>query len=168
MLDRRSFNLGLTSFAFGGLALSGCSYVNRVPHFRSEKIDPVDIYGDLVPDRRGLLDLPPGFRYWPVSSRDDVMDDGERVPDHADGMGTFALDSDHTVLIRNHELSPPQKIRGPLGRMPAPDPANVFDRAADGAPLPGGTTTIIYNHTLGERVAHFAAFPERSATAPAE
>ena len=139
MLNRRAFNLGLTSLAFAGL--SACAATQRSTSIAAPG------HGPLLPDPAGLLDLPRGFAYRIISSHGDRMDDGYVVPDRADGMGAFALDRDRTILIRNHELRPSNTSTGPFGATP-PDGVPAFDRNAAG-PLPGGTTRLIYNHRSG-------------------
>jgi uncharacterized protein len=132
-LSRRGF---LTSAAFTGLALSGGDAFARAS---------APGYGPLQPDPAGMLDLPRGFSYRVISSLGDTMDDGHRVPDNADGMGAIRFDDRRVALVRNHELRVPQGNVGPFkGKVPANFPA--FDTGADGQPLPGGTTTIIYDY----------------------
>lgn len=139
-LDRRAF-LGLTSLAFSGLALSGCAN-SSAPLDRIARS-----YGPLEPDPAGLLDLPPGFSYRVISQLGEAMDDGLRVPDHADGMGAFRVDADRVALVRNHELEPKHAATGPFA---APTRTGAgFDRGSDGGWLPGGTTTLIYNQRTG-------------------
>src|SRR5690349_9092565 len=109
MLNRRSFNFGLTSLAFAGLAacaarpqgVAGATAAN--PH------------GPLLPDPAGIIDLPSGFSYRIISSRGDRMDDGFVVPNRFDGMGAFALDAQRTILVRNHELRVGHAEEGPFG-----------------------------------------------------
>ena len=141
MLDRRRFTFGLTSSAFAGLALSGCA---TAPLGGAEHVAG---YGPLVPDPAGLLDLPQGFSYRIISKFGDRMADGHFVPDRADGMGAFRLDGRRMALVRNHELS---RTHGEAGPFRTSAPANVpaFDRAG-GRPMPGGTTTIIYDYRTG-------------------
>ncbi|WP_207774733.1 alkaline phosphatase PhoX [Sphingosinicella sp. YJ22] len=141
LLSRRSFNFGLTSLAFSGLAACaqrplGAPAVAAPGH------------GPLVPDPAGLLDLPPGFAYRIISSHGERMDDGFVVPDRCDGMGAFALDRHRTILVRNHELRPRNADTGPFGGGPPPAGVRGFDRNAAG-PLPGGTTTLVYHHRTG-------------------
>jgi uncharacterized protein len=143
MLDRRRFTLGLTSSAFAGLALSGCTTSGQLPTGRS-----VAGYGPLQPDPAGLLDLPRGFSYRVISKLGDAMDDGFVVPDRADGMGAIPLDNRRVALVRNHELAVRHMDAGPF-RGAAPAGIASFDRAADGRPLPGGTTTIVYDYRAG-------------------
>jgi len=57
------------------------------------------------------------------------------VPDNADGMGCFDLGDGTIALVRNHELRVRQDGGGVL--------TSGFDRRADGAVLPGGTTTQV-------------------------
>jgi secreted PhoX family phosphatase len=59
--------------------------------------------GPLVPDPRGLLDLPVGFRYEVLDYANAPMSDGYRVPARPDGMGCFDLGNGKLALMRNHE-----------------------------------------------------------------
>jgi uncharacterized protein len=148
MLDRRRFTLGLTSTAFAGLALSGCATTPL-----GGAVPTAGGYGPLVPDPAGLLDLPQGFSYRVISKLGDRMDDGHFVPDSADGMGAFRLDGRRMALVRNHELSIRQVSGGPIRGAGAGVPA--FDRGPDGRPMPGGTTTIIYDYRAGRVESQF-------------
>lgn len=148
MLSRRNFNLGLGS-AFTGLALSACS---TIPAGGGEA--KVAGYGPLVRDPAGLLDLPPGFSYRIISRLGDRMDDGHFVPDRADGMGSFRLDDRRMALVRNHELRPSHRDGGPF-RAGIGQGIAAFDRAADGQPLPGGTTTIVLDYRTGRVEAQY-------------
>jgi len=142
LLSRRSFNFGLTSLAVSGLA--ACAQRPQ-----GAPIAAAPGHGPLLPDPDGLIDLPRGFAYRIISRHGDRMDDGFAVPDRFDGMGAFALDRDRTILVRNHELRPRNADTGPFGGGGA-SPAGVraFDSNAAG-PLPGGTTTLVYNHRTG-------------------
>lgn len=136
-LSRRAFTISLAATAFGGLAAcatrGALSGVDRAPG-----------YGPLVPDPGGLLDLPPGFSYRVISRVGEVMDDGWRVPDRANGMGCVPLAAGRVALVRNHELPAKAIDEGPFGAGGSAK-ANAFDRNADGEALPGGTTTIVYD-----------------------
>ena len=143
MLDRRRFTFGLTSTAFAGLALSGCATSGL-----GSGVEAAGGYGPLVPDPAGLLDLPRGFSYRIISKFGDRMDDGHFVPDRADGMGAIRLDDRRVALVRNHELQPKHAGTGPF-RAAASASVPAFDRGADGQPLPGGTTTILYDYRSG-------------------
>jgi len=127
--DRRQF-LRATGTAFAALAASGCMRTGL-----ASAAGPVN-YGPLLPDPNRLVDLPAGFSYRILSSLGDAMGDGGTVPDHADGMGCFDLGGGKIALVRNHELMPNQDSGGARG------PA--YDRITEtGAPLPGGTTTLV-------------------------
>ena len=147
LLSRRAFALG--SAAFAGLALAAC----RPAAVRSPGRQGLG-YGPLVPDPAGLLDLPQGFAYRVISRFGEQMDDGFMVPDAADGMGAFRLDNRRVALVRNHELRPAHHDRGPLAGEGDAQARTVtgllgaFDNV-EGRPLPGGTSTIIYDHRAG-------------------
>ena len=143
MLSRRSFNLGLASSAFAGLALSGCA--TSASHAGSK----VAGYGPLQPDPARLIDLPRGFSYRIISRLGERMSDGLFVPDRADGMGAFRLDGRRIALVRNHELAPRNRSGGAF-RPAAARGIAAFDRGSDGEPLPGGTTTIVYDYRSGQ------------------
>ena len=50
-----------------------------------------------------------------ISTKGDLMFDGNRVPGNADGMAAFSVDSNHTVIVRNHELGRTSgKLMGPF------------------------------------------------------
>lgn len=132
MLDRRQF-------ALAGIAFSGLALQSRAAGAGMMAVDPG--YGPLQPDPAGLIDLPPGFSYRILSSLGEVMSDGHRVPDNADGMGCFKLDGGKIALVRNHELRPSHLSQGPFAAGMAA-PAEAFD-SIGGAALPGGTTTLV-------------------------
>lgn len=140
MINRRNFSLGLAATAFAGL--SACaSNPNRAAALQTGG------YGPLQRDPDGLLDLPQGFSYRVVSQAGSRMADGFLVPDHFDGMGAFAAPGGRVALVRNHELSPKHRAKGPAPDSDGATPA--FDRNADGA-LPGGTSTILWNPRTGQ------------------
>ena len=114
-------------------------------------------FGGLVEDKRGLLDLPRGFRYRVISPQfyprtlEEKTVDGETVyvgepnwldfprepvPGDHDGMAALRGPRNTTILVRNHELSPGD-IEGDAGDREVPgfvpyDPGQ-----------PGGTTGIV-------------------------
>lgn len=129
--ERREF-LRATAAAFAALAASGCMR----GYAPARATTGAAGYGDLVSDPAGIIDLPQGFTYRILSSLGDVMNDGGRVPDNADGMGCFDLGNGKWALVRNHELSPGEDNGGAAGL--------AFDTTGpDRVPLPGGTTTIV-------------------------
>ena len=151
-VDRRRLLItGAVGLAFAGLARQAnaweeTTYVNEVAG-----------YGDLVRDPEGILDLPPGFRYRVISRAGAQMSDGLIVPGKFDGMGCFALGGSRLALVRNHELkgsSSTHRSLGPGGdrpeRLSVLRPDRVFDTDKTGRPLPGGTTTVIYDLATGK------------------
>ena len=136
-IDRRQFHRSLATLAFGGVA-AACS-----TRMSQSAIAPDTIYGPLLPDPAGLIDLPRGFSYRTLSSFGETMSDGYLVPDRADGMGCIRLDRRRIALVRNHELNVSHQPRGAFS---GPGPADfvAYDRRGDnGAILPGGTTTLV-------------------------
>lgn len=133
---------GAAALAYSGMAaraqtLSG-EYRNEIPG-----------YGPLIDDPEGLLDLPEGFSYRVISQSGESMDDGLLVPGKPDGMGCFSGQDAEVILVRNHEVKPRHLDLGPSGighhlrdRLPS---EKVFDTYADGHPLGGGTTTLVYD-----------------------
>lgn len=88
-------------------------------------------YGPLVPDPKGVLDLPRGFHYKQLSVEGDPISEGVVVPGHHDGMAAFP-GSRHgrTRLVRNHE-------QGTNGTRAVGRPELTYDPAVN-----GGTTTL--------------------------
>jgi uncharacterized protein len=135
-LDRRNFAKGATALAFSGLAACAPALGN----VRSAGASG-GRYGALVPDPNGLLDLPAGFSYRIISSMGDRMDDGDTVPDRADGMGCFSGPTPGSViLVRNHELA----IRhgSTSGYGPGASARPAWGKTDAGAPIAGGTTNL--------------------------
>jgi hypothetical protein len=153
--DRRSlFSTGAAALAFGGLARS------VVAQEASETyVNEVEGYGPLIADPNGMLDLPQGFSYRILSQGGETMSDGLVVPGQFDGMGCFALEGTRVALVRNHELKgrnanhrnwgPGGQDQALIGRLPV---EKAYDTYKDGRPLPGGTTTLVYDMATGEVV----------------
>ena len=127
MISRRRF-IEQTSAAFAALTLVGCADSASTPTSGAFG------YGPLRRDPNGLLDLPEGFSYRVLSQLGDLMDDGAKVPDKADGMGCFQGTNGELILVRNHELRPNDDDGAVI--------PEGFD-AKDGRILPGGTTHIV-------------------------
>lgn len=154
-LDRRSlFSTGAAALAFTGLAKS------VVAQGASETyVNEVEGYGPLVSDPNGMLDLPQGFSYRILSQGGETMSDGLVVPGQFDGMGCFPLEGTRVALVRNHELKgrnanhrnwgPGGQDQALIGRLPV---EKAYDTYKDGRPLPGGTTTLVYDMATGEVV----------------
>jgi secreted PhoX family phosphatase len=143
-LSRRLFMAGAaTSVAFSGFAersgaQSPATYLNEVYG-----------YGPLQKDPNSIFDLPQGFAYQVISQAGETMSDGFLAPHKMDGMGCIPLGGDRVALVRNHELKPEDGNFGPFGykRRLAPkfERGRAYDVGADDIPLPGGTTTLVYN-----------------------
>ncbi len=145
-LDRRTLITGSAA----ALAFSGLSRHARAQEetYRNEIIG----YGPLKRDPAGVLDLPDGFSYQIVSQGGETMADGLLVPGQFDGMGCFPLGGSRVALVRNHELKSTTDTHrnwGPLGvhsdRGGPFDETKAYGTFKDGRPLPGGTTTVIYD-----------------------
>src|SRR3546814_3482421 len=72
------------------------------------------------------------------------MSDGLIVPAAPDGMGCFDLGGNRVALVRNHELKPGAERKGAFAGGTVKG-ARVYAKGASGEPLPGGTTTIVYD-----------------------
>lgn len=147
--SRRNFlkKTGIASLGFMGLQ----HFVSN-PLFAAEKSFAPVGYGPLLPDPKGLLNLPQGFSYKIISQKGNQMSDGLLVPGAPDGMATFKGANGRTILVRNHELSasPGNGAFGEKNEMLAKiDKSKIYDYG-QGNPELGGTTTLIYNPTTGE------------------
>ncbi|MFN0047325.1 MAG: alkaline phosphatase PhoX [Sphingorhabdus sp.] len=147
---RRQLGFGLGSIAFAGLA---ARLIAQAP---VAGMNEVTGYGPLVPDPDNLIDLPKGFDYRVISRLGNIMDDGFLVPNAADGMGAIDMGNGKVALVRNHELSVDEYGSGPFTGMVPPD-LLTYDRMADdkSRPLPGGTTTLVYDMKTGQREAEW-------------
>ena len=92
-----------------------------------------------------LLRLPEKFRYTAISIRGQLMSDGNLVPGDHDGMACFPAPGGNFALVRNHELDPDEAHLGAYADGTDVQPDLSYDFGVDGAPLPGGTTTLVYN-----------------------
>jgi secreted PhoX family phosphatase len=108
-------------------------------------------YGPLVPDPKGLLDLPEGFSYRVLSREGDRLRSGEGlVPSNHDGMAAFAGRSAgshgrRVHLVRNHE-----------NRATATHPVPTVEGLTYDPAGKGGCTALTLdsrNSVLSERVA---------------
>ncbi|HEV7232977.1 MAG TPA: alkaline phosphatase PhoX, partial [Sphingorhabdus sp.] len=149
-ISRRQFGFGLGSMAFAGLA------ARAIAQAPVAGMNEVRGYGALLRDPNNLIDLPKGFSYRVISRLGNVMDDGFVVPNAADGMGAIGIGKGKVALIRNHELSQRDSRFGPFTGEVAKD-FRTYDRIADKAamPVPGGTTTLIYDMKTGQREAEW-------------
>ncbi|MFC3078190.1 alkaline phosphatase PhoX [Phenylobacterium terrae] len=150
---RRGFIAGAAvSAAFAGYALRAGAQAAAPDTYRNEVFG----YGPLRKDPNGIFDLPEGFAYRVVSQAGETMDDGLYVPHKADGMACVPLGGSRVALLRNHELKATDINFGPAGvgrrLIDRIDKSKAFDLDADGHPLPGGVTTIVYDVARRRRV----------------
>ncbi len=150
-LNRRNFGMGLTAIAFAGLARH--AYGQIPPAAKSE----VYGYGPLLRDPNELIDLPKGFSYRVISRYGNLMDDGFVVPNAGDGMGAFPYGKGRVALVRNHELSPRDLRFSAFSSGASTKDIATYDRMMDkdANPVPGGTSTIIYNPKTGRKEAEW-------------
>lgn len=95
-------------------------------------------YGELLPDPKGLIDLPRGFRYTAFSRAGlDPLRGGGVVPGAHDGTYAFPAGSGRSLLVRNHEINPEDAEEDGIPTLPH-RPGLTYDPGA-----PGGTTTLL-------------------------
>ncbi|MEZ5276229.1 MAG: DUF839 domain-containing protein [Opitutaceae bacterium] len=116
-------------------------------------------YGPLLPDPKGILDLPGGFTYRIISKAGDIMTDGLLVPKTPDGMGAFAGTNGRTILVRNHENGADPSASGAFGkdyeRLSKIEPEAFYDYGNGRMPGLGGTTTLVYDSRSERLVTQF-------------
>ncbi|HVJ20614.1 MAG TPA: alkaline phosphatase PhoX, partial [Polyangiaceae bacterium] len=101
-------------------------------------------FGPLVQDPDGILDLPAGFKYQLLQSKDDVMSDGAVVRGSLDGMAAFAgSTASEVILMRNHELA----VDGGVSRL-------VLDTTD-----PGALVVVSSNDVLGSTLRNCSGGP---------
>ncbi|KUL25205.1 alkaline phosphatase PhoX [Streptomyces regalis] len=87
-------------------------------------------YGPLIPDPKGILALPAGFKYRVITySGKTKLESGEFTPSNHDGTAAFDGPRGTTLLVNNHEL------KGPRAKWQYPVPLTeglVYDPAASG------------------------------------
>jgi secreted PhoX family phosphatase len=111
---------------------------------------PAAGFGPLIPDPRGILDLPKGFTCQIVARAGQKMTDGFVVPARQDGMAAFPGPDGLTILICNHEVGSDSSASGGafgasyelLGKL---DSGLLYDAGRNGIPCLGGTTTLVYD-----------------------
>lgn len=107
-------------------------------------------FGPVLRDPARVCDLPEGFQYSVISRMGQTMADGLLVPGMADGMAAFPGPGGLTLIVRNHEVAGGVHAEGPFGKdlrlLPKADAARLFDLGGPGeGPIPGGTTTVVYD-----------------------
>lgn len=135
VLSRRKF------LTLAGAGVASFSLASLLKNYSAKAITgqaiSSQIFGELIPDPNGILELPKGFQYQIISQTGNIMSDGNIVPTSHDGMAAFAGKNETTILVRNHELSPGQT------------PAVMAAKSQKYDPLSnGGTTTLIVDRNL--------------------
>lgn len=160
-LNRRGLLTGsaLTAAMAGPFAACLANEAHAATNGQGEQLTPAaSPYGPIAPVRclttgLFLLQLPRGFSYHSFSFRNDLMDDGQRVPAAHDGMVVVAtVGAGRTVdhlLMRNHELG-----AGTLLTVPG-NSAGVYDfvTVSGGRPAGGCTVLRVRNGQLVEHKA---------------
>ncbi|MEC9373920.1 MAG: alkaline phosphatase PhoX [Planctomycetota bacterium] len=153
LVSRRHFLQRSLAFS-AGFAGFQTAVARQGADFLASPADPAGGYGPLIPDPRGLFDLPEGFAYHVISRTGERMDDGLLVPARHDGMAAFPGPDGLTILVRNHEIEPAQREPGAFGHedelLHRIDQRFLFDKGAGRGPSRGGTTTIVYDTRSGE------------------
>ncbi len=153
-MKRRIFiqQTGLASLGFWGLSalLESCTS----PAGKTAVFAPTTGYGPLMPDPKGIVNLPEGFTYQVIATRGQTMSDGLRHPGKADGMATFAAPDGKVLLICNHEISAGDAEEGPFGdgyelleNVPSD---HLYDYGRGLLPCLGGTTTLLFDPATGK------------------
>ena len=146
--SRRNFLRAATAVPFGFAGLQ--TLMNVEPVLADESVNKLaEGFGKLIPDPKGILDLPEGFTYQVISKVNDKMDDGFFVPGDADGMACFPGPEGKTIIIRNHELAAHELKKSPFGEknelLSKIDRNKLYDAGNGEKPCIGGTTTILYD-----------------------
>jgi len=142
-ISRRQLGVGVGGVALAALAARSFAEIPVDGSFE------VPGYGPLVNDPNALLDLPEGFSYKVISRLGNLMNDRNLVPNAADGMGCIDRGDGKVALVRNHELRPSQIREGALRELQGEDFKFYDAHIKEGYPLPGGTTTILYDTNKG-------------------
>ncbi|MET0385556.1 MAG: alkaline phosphatase PhoX [Polyangiales bacterium] len=135
-IHRRSFLSGTAAFVAAG---SLARVIGSASPVRARDCRPFTGYGDLVPDPKGLLDLPAGFSYHAFSLEGEALSDGGFVPSNHDGTAAFSAGAAGIWLVRNHEIDSEDAAEGKLPV--APRKGSTYDPEAS-----GGTTTLLVGH----------------------
>ena len=112
----------------------------------------------LMPDPRGLLDLPEGFSYRLLSQTGQPMSDGFLTPGRPDGMACFPhpTEGGQVILVRNHEIFADVNDGKPFGAngemLSRVSPAKIYDARRPDDPFYGGTTNLVIDTASGEIV----------------
>lgn len=148
-ITRRHFLARSTAFGLGFAGLQA-AFAQRVFAAGGPKLS-AGPFGPLVSDPEGVFDLPAGFRYRVISRMGETMADGLLVPGRPDAMAAFPGADGLTLVVRNHEVSGgviAESAFGDKGQLfTDAHRERVYDPGAQSGagPLPGGTTTMVYD-----------------------
>lgn len=116
-------------------------------------------YGPLIPDPKGIFDLPAGFRYELIATQGEKLDDGFLLPGDPDGMAAFSTGDGRVAVICNHELDPGEARKGPFGEdnalMGKRKAKALYDAGFQESPHQGGTSTFIYDPRTRKKGLHY-------------
>lgn len=144
-LTRREL-LGRSGAAGLGVVVAGSVEALFAANPAAGATGPASGYGPLVPDPRGVLDLPRGFTYKILSREGEPMvSGGGATPSRFDGMASFPAGRGRTYLVRNHEC-----------RSDAPHPVSAPASHTYDPGGPGGTTTLLVDSD-GRTLAEYAS-----------
>ena len=108
----------------------------------------------LSKDPNRIIDLHSSLSYKILSTKGSLMSDGNQVPGNADGMAAFSVNSNHTVIVRNHELGRTSgKLMGPF-KHPKKDALSLGASHYDPTAF-GGTTNLLINDNTNEVVKEY-------------
>ncbi|MFL2561397.1 MAG: alkaline phosphatase PhoX [Arenicellales bacterium] len=94
---------GLTRRHFLGVGVGAVASASALAWLYRSRNTAIPL-GNLVADRAGILDLPPGFSYQVLQRVGDPMTDGFNAPAAPDGMACFSGTDGSWVVMRNHEI----------------------------------------------------------------
>ena len=142
--------------ALGGLALRGRGSGSR-PDVKSTD-------SRLLPDPKGILDLPAGFHYRVLQQRGDRMSDGFRVPAAPDGMACISMQvdgKDACVLMRNHEIGARPSLDDEVGALRRGQAAPPETYQPEHLSLGGVSRLVIDPQTLALRSSNLVLWGTR-------
>ena len=108
----------------------------------------------MIKDPNKVLDVHRSLSYNIISTIGQKMSDGYRVPGSPDGMSAFAVNREHTVIVRNHELGRTSgRLMGPFDN-PKNDAMALGEKHYDKNAF-GGTTNILLNNKTNQVVKEY-------------
>lgn len=148
--SRRHFLKSSAIVGVGFFGLKSCISATKVSNAGAPMAQG---YGALMPDAKGILNLPKGFSYKIISTVGDKMDDGLFLPGKPDGMAAFPASAGKTLLVRNHEVSFGDTANGAFGlknELLDQVKSKIYEYGSGKYPGLGGTSTALYNNVTGE------------------